>query len=131
MRNERVLRGRWRGNDEPDWGPLERILPIQLCGPFMWMGDIEIEGGGLLHAYKHSSTRRYFHLDEDGAPYRYVDPDLYVPLRHHDAVELVLPPTWLLYEAEDGDSDLLKGALATAIERDDVERARGVDPGPL
>src|SRR5437763_11094413 len=105
MRDESVRRGKWRANQEPDWAPLEKILPLRLCGPFMSMGDIELDGGGVLRAYKHSSTRRYFHLDDDGAPYRYVDPDLYVPLRHYDAVELVFTPTWLLHDAEEGDGD--------------------------
>ena len=92
---------------------------------------VELSGGGRLCVYKHSSTRRYFHLDREGAPYRYVDPDLYMPLRHHDAVELVFPVSWLLYEAEPGDDKLLKQALASATERDEAERDRGVDPGPL
>jgi hypothetical protein len=131
MRDESILHGAWGGSEEPDWGPLEKILPLGLCGPFMYMSEVELDGGGYLCVYKHSVTRRYFHLDEDGAPYRYADPDLYVPLRHYDAVELVFTPSWLLHDAEDGDDELLKQALASAIERDDAERARGVDPGPL
>jgi hypothetical protein len=131
MRDGSILRGDWGGCEEPDWGPLEKILPLELCGPFMWMSDVELDGGGRLFVYKHSSTRRYFHLDEDGAPYRYADPDLYVPIRHHDAVELVFPATWLLYDAEAGEDELLKQALTVAVERDESERRRGVDPGPL
>ena len=97
----------------------------------MWMGDIELDGGGVLRAYKHSSTRRYFHLDDDGAPYRYVDPDLYVPLRHYDAVELVFTPTWLLHDAAEGDGDLLGQALTRACELDEREYACGVAIGPV
>lgn len=126
-----MLQGKWGGSDEPDWRPLEKTLPLELCGPFMWMSDVELDGGGRLCVYKHSATRRYLHLDEDGAPYRYVDPDLYVPIRHHDAVELVFTPSWLLHDAEPGEDDLLRQALASALERDEVERTRGVDPGPL
>jgi hypothetical protein len=112
-------------------GPLEKILPIELCGPFMWMSDVELDGGGRLCVYKHSVTRRYFHLDGDGAPYRYIAPDLYVPLRHHDAVEIVFPSSWLLWEAEADDDERLRRALTDAIERDEAERRSGVDPGPL
>jgi len=131
MRDGSILQGEWSGEEEPDWRPLEEILPLKLCGPFMWMSDVTLDGGGRLFVYKHSATGRYFHLDEDGAPYRYVAPDLYVPMRHHDAVELVFPPSWLLHEAEPGDNDLLKQALTNAIERDHAEWQRGVDPGPF
>ena len=131
MRDGSLLQGEWGGREGPDWRPLEKILALELCGPFMWMSDVELDGGGRLCVYKHGVTRRYFHLDEDGAPYRYVAPDLYVPLRHHDAVELVFPASWLLHEAEAGDDELLRRALSGAIERDEAEWDRGVDPGPL
>jgi hypothetical protein len=131
MRDGSILQGEWSGDDEPDWRPLEAILPLELCGPFMWMSDIELDGGGRLFVYKHSTTRRYFHLDEDGAPYRYVAPDLYVPMRHHDAVELVFPSWWLLDHTEATDHDLLRQALTSAADRDDAEWRRGVDPGPF
>lgn len=121
-----------RGNaEEPDWSPLEKILPLELCGPFMWMSDVELEDGDRLFVYKHSSTRRYFHLDEDGAPYRYVAPDLYVPIRHHDAVELVFPPWWLLQDEQAAVHEPVREALRAASERDHAERTRGVELGPL
>src|SRR3954447_14320775 len=131
MRDRSILQGKWGGSEEPDWRPLEKILPVELCRAFMWMSDVDLHGGGHLYVYKHSVTRRYFHLDDDGAPYGYVAPGVYVPLRHHDAVETMFPPSWLLCAAEAGDDDLLKRALADAIGRDEAERGRDVDPGPL
>ena len=131
MRDGSILQGEWGGCEEPDWGPLEKILPLELCGPFMWMSDVELDGGGRLFVYKHSATRRYFHLDESGAPYRYVGPDLYVPIRHHDAVEVVFPPWWLLQDEQTPIHNLVRVALTGAVERDNAECARGVDPGPL
>src|SRR3954451_7170816 len=128
MRDGSIRKGEWGGSEQPDWRPLEKIVPLDLCGPFLWMWDVEVDGGERLYVYKPSVPRRYFHLDRDGAPYRYAAPDIYVPLRHHDAVELVFPPWWLLHEAEPGDDELLKRTLADAIERDDAERRRGVDP---
>ena len=110
MRDGSILQGEWGGSEDPDWRPLEKILPIGLCGPFMWMSDVELDGGGCLYVYKHSATRRYFHLDEYGAPYRYASPDLYLPLRHHDAVELVFPRRWLLHKAEAGEAELGRAA---------------------
>jgi hypothetical protein len=126
-----VAVGEWRATEEPDWGPLERLLPMGLCGPFMWMGEVELEDGRRLRIYKHSFSRRYLHLDEESGPYRYVEPDRYVRLRHYDAVELVFTPTWLLYEARDGDDDLLGQALEAAVARDERESQSGLDVPPL
>lgn len=37
----------------------------------MWIREIELADGSALHAYKHVSTRRYFHLTEDGRAFAY------------------------------------------------------------
>lgn len=47
--------------DEPDWEPLERILPLDWCGSFMFMGY-----SGEIRLYKHGLTRRYLNVDPEG-----------------------------------------------------------------
>ena len=60
------------GRREPDWAPLERVLPPELCADFMWMGWAVRPYGPPIARYKHAVTRRYINLDEDGGAYRYV-----------------------------------------------------------
>jgi hypothetical protein len=49
-----------------DWMPLERILGVDLCHSFMYMGR-----SGEIHLYKHIGTRRYLNIGPDGQCYRY------------------------------------------------------------
>lgn len=51
--------------DEPNWGPLEKVLPPEECGGWMWMSR-SVHDGRVIEAYKHSDTRGYVHLDQDG-----------------------------------------------------------------
>jgi hypothetical protein len=51
--------------DTPTWEPLLELAPDHI-EDFMWMFDVELDGGPLLHAYKHWWTRRYIHLSDDG-----------------------------------------------------------------
>jgi len=57
---------------EPDWAPLERVLPLAHCAGFMWMGWAVPPNGPPIAQYKHGITRRYLHLDETGNAYRYL-----------------------------------------------------------
>lgn len=56
--------------DEPNWEPLERHVPEEIWGNFMWMYRIRPEGQGI-EAYKHRDTRRYLHLDHNGRAWRW------------------------------------------------------------
>jgi hypothetical protein len=51
--------------------PLARFLSV---GDFMFMGKIIRRGGARrdLYLYKHRYTRRYVHLDDTGATYRFI-----------------------------------------------------------
>jgi hypothetical protein len=60
-----------RNHDRPDWGPLVELAPAHV-EHFMWMFEVELENGIVLHAYKHWETRRYLHLDEAGRAYVYI-----------------------------------------------------------
>lgn len=55
------------GAHEPDWAPLEKVLPYEECGGFMFMGYV-----GEIRMYKHGFTRRYLNLDPEGNAYGYI-----------------------------------------------------------
>jgi hypothetical protein len=57
---------------EPDWAPLERVLRIEHCAGFMWMGWAIRPDGPPIAQCKRGITRRYLNLDESGNAYRYV-----------------------------------------------------------
>lgn len=130
MEIELVVPGRWVAKEEPDWTGLEALLPLVLCSPFMWMGAVVLDDGTVLGAYKHSDTRRYFHLDELGASYGYRDDAGYCRVRHHDAVEHVFDPSWLLRWATDEEKAAVITALDGAAKRDhaDWEAGRALPP---
>jgi hypothetical protein len=67
----RPRRGRFLQCRVPVWGPLFELAPAHV-GEFMWMYEIELEGGCRLHAYKHHRTRRYLHLDHGGRAFVFV-----------------------------------------------------------
>ena len=60
----RMLRA--QGAHEPDWDPLEKVLPYEWCGGFMFMGY-----EGEIRMYKHGLTRRYINVDPAGNTYLY------------------------------------------------------------
>ncbi len=52
---------------EPNWVPLESVLPREECADFMYMGR-----AGEIELYKHRWTRRYLNIAPDGQTfYRY------------------------------------------------------------
>lgn len=55
------------GAHEPDWAPLEKVLPFDQCAGFMFMGYT-----GEIRMYKHGFTRRYLNIDPKGNTYAYV-----------------------------------------------------------
>ncbi len=65
-RLEEILRS--HGAHEPDWDPLEKVMPYEWCGGFMFMGY-----SGLIRMYKHGITRRYLYLDPGGNAYSYIE----------------------------------------------------------
>ncbi len=72
MHPMRPIQGRMTRNFErPDWAPLVELAPDHV-DDFMWMFEVELENGVVLHAYKHWETRRYLHLDYAGRAYVYI-----------------------------------------------------------
>ncbi|HVL65047.1 MAG TPA: hypothetical protein VM573_07755 [Actinomycetota bacterium] len=54
------------GMHEPDWAPLEKVLPRAECAGFMFFGY-----SGEIRTYKHGFTRRCLHIDPCGRTYAY------------------------------------------------------------
>jgi hypothetical protein len=86
MESPRIFEGEMGQHHSPDWTPLERLIGTELMGHFMWMGEIELSDGTAVHAYKHRSTRRYFHLGEDGRAFRYTKRGAYREIDPSDAL---------------------------------------------
>jgi hypothetical protein len=78
-------RGRWLKVDAPEWEPLLNLAPDHVVD-FMWMGTVQLTDGTRLQAYKHSWTRRYLHLSEEGRAF------VFVPKTRYEEVN----PPWLL-----------------------------------
>ncbi len=57
----------------PEWQPLMELVG-DLATWFMWMGELRLDDGTRLHAYKHRETRRYIHVSPDGRTFQYVPP---------------------------------------------------------
>jgi hypothetical protein len=65
---------------EPNWIPLELIVPSRELGNFMYMGR-----SGEIHLYKHIDTRRYLNIAVDGTCFRYTSAG-YQPVKREDAI---------------------------------------------
>jgi hypothetical protein len=60
-----------------------------LVGWFMWMGEIRLENGTAVHAYKHKTTRCYVHLDGERRAHVYDwrrERDMYCKIRFAQAL---------------------------------------------
>ena len=85
MPARKAIRGRILKVDAPEWEPLLNLAPDHVVD-FMWMGTVQLTDGTRLQAYKHSWTRRYLHLSEDGRAF------VFVPKTRYEEVN----PPWLL-----------------------------------
>jgi hypothetical protein len=69
---------------EPNWAPLQMVLPDSECGDYMYMGRV-----GEIELYKHWVTRRYLNISQNGRKfYRYLD-GTYVEISRSDALSYV------------------------------------------
>ena len=73
--------------DDPDWRPLEAVLPMEWCGGFMWMNRV-VSGGVVIELYKHGITRRYLNFDADGTAYIWTG-EGYEPMDLDEAIDHV------------------------------------------
>lgn len=83
-------RSRLVQHDEPEWGPLVRLVGEDLAGWFMWMHELELADGTRVHEYKHRATRRYLRLAKDGRAFDRTLAGDYVPTGGFRAVLRVL-----------------------------------------
>jgi hypothetical protein len=66
-----------------DWQPLERMLGVDCCESFMFMGCV-----GEIRLYKNIWTRRYLNLGPDGTCFRHTESE-YVPICRQSAISHV------------------------------------------
>ncbi len=109
--------------DEPDWQPLHDIVGVKLADWFMWMCEIELEDGVRVHAYKHITTRCYFHLGADGRAFAYIPSGRYREIDRRHAIDVVFD-TWeeLATGPDDNDRIALKRARRAAGPRTGARR---------
>jgi len=72
-----------RNVSKADWQPLERMLGVNCCESFMFMGC-----AGEIRLYKNIWTRRYLNLGPEGTCFRHVR-DGYVPICRQEAIDHV------------------------------------------
>ena len=82
----RTLTGR-SISSQPNWRPLLELIGLELVDWFMWMFTIELSDGTRVHAYKHRTTRRYFHLGEDGRAFAYIPRSSYLEIAPAEAID--------------------------------------------
>ena len=80
----------WAGfdTDDPNWAPLEAVLPIKNCAGFMWMYR-EQSGGEPIEVYRHGITRHWLQLGHGGTAHRWSESDGYQPIPIDAAIENV------------------------------------------
>lgn len=71
--------------DDPNWKPLEAVLPAEWCGGFMWMNRV-VDKGVVIELYKHGITRHYLNLDADGGAHRWTGSG-YEPMSLEEAID--------------------------------------------
>jgi len=94
MPKEKGIDGEMLQGDTPNWLPLALVAGIDLLEDFMWMYEVRLSDDRRLHAYKHSDTRRYVHLDDECNAFWYGEDDRYRPLPLAQALRPALSPLW-------------------------------------
>jgi hypothetical protein len=69
---------------EPNWAPLELVLPAWELENFMYMGR-----AGEIELYKHRSTRRYLIISADGRRFYHYSDEIYVEVSQSSALDYV------------------------------------------
>ena len=129
MPTPRARNGAVVGHHDPVWGPLERVVGLQLAGSFMWMHEVQLTGGTRIHAYKHRFSRRYLHLTPDGQAFRFEAPSRYRP----SSLRADIRSVFMCWEEElpsgIADMDVFERyALRAALElADDEQQVAGPD----
>jgi hypothetical protein len=69
---------------EPNWAPLEHVLPLNECVHYMYMGR-----AGDIELYKHRHTRRYLNISCAGDSFYRYSNETYIEITQSAALEHV------------------------------------------
>ena len=69
---------------EPNWVPLEAVVPAAELGDFMFMGS-----AGEIELYKHRLTRRYLNISRDARTFYQYRNGSYVEITRESALDYV------------------------------------------
>jgi hypothetical protein len=116
MRDSGAIRGSLGQCVRPSWGPLLGLVGEALMSELMWMSEIPLTDGTVLHAYKHILTRRYAHIAEDGRTFAVTPSGLYRPIDPFAALVEVFYG-WERLAGKDDNVEVLWGALRQAYEK--------------
>jgi hypothetical protein len=56
----------------PSWDVLKSVIGDKQAANFMYMASYKLESGTVVHTFKHSLTRRYINLSDDGSFWKYM-----------------------------------------------------------
>jgi hypothetical protein len=101
----------------PSWRPLLDLVGEQVVGDFMWMFEVELLDGRVLHAYKHIDTRRYIHLSEQGRAFVFSSPHHYRAVRAADVLAAVFVPLPGLFGLSDQQVEASRRAVVRLRDR--------------
>lgn len=73
----------------PEWELLHKTLGKQNCRNFMYMAGYKLEDEAIIHTYKHSLSREYINLSNDGRAWKYTG-DGYEEINSTEAVRDIL-----------------------------------------
>lgn len=110
MHTDHIITGDVTQYEEPDWEPLRELIGMELADWFMWMHEIELDDGATVHAYKHITTRRYFHLAVDGRAFTYTSGGFYREIEPRLVIDLVFEE-WDKYPLYGSDPDVIRREL--------------------
>jgi hypothetical protein len=86
MSDSASIAGRLGQRDHPNWEPLLGLIGEELVGEFMWMAQIDLADGTVVHAYKHILTRCYLHVQEGGRTLAFTASGRYRPIDPYHAI---------------------------------------------
>lgn len=113
MLSDNVISGEVSQAEEPDWEPLRQLVGMELADWFMWMFEIELDDGTIVHAYKHIATRGYFHIGMDRRVFVYRTGGFYEEYDPVRAIDLVFME-WERYLTERHDPVAIRRQLDRA-----------------
>ena len=103
LKSEMAKALRAQGAHEPDWDPLEKTIPYEWCGSFMFMGY-----SGAIRLYKHGLTRRYLNIDPEGRTYGYAGNGRYFEIPVEAAIEACYERLEEMGYTRDGDHQAMR-----------------------